>query len=229
MNNSCTNKKLGGLLHAYEIGVLSDDLADAVEIHILECDYCLARLQEFKGVEDMLSRDEIIVKEIERLDRDIQKQGQAALKKIDPLPLNRPVIFRPAFLFMVCILLAAALAVALIVRQGVEPGPLQEINLINYRAGGTRIVIHENSGHISVSFGCPANMQNGPCSVTLERNSRDTVYYDANFKYFDSYHTGRLLIPNDPSLSGRYHLILRTRGESGESLVSEYAFTIARE
>lgn len=228
MTEKCTNEKTGRLLHAYEIGALNEELVEAVEIHLLECDYCLSRLKEFRAVTAMMTQDEKAREEIARLDKTVSSGTKPTLigRLFNP---ELPVFLRPASLLAVILVLLATTLVSVLMRPVVEPGPIQEINLINNRAAGNDIVVGDNVKNISLAFTHLSYDSQTTCSVILERNDRDTVFYDGDFRVFDVYKTGRLLIPNSELAAGVYTLsICNTDPDSG-SEKSEFVFTIRRE
>jgi len=46
--SECRDQRFENMLHAYELGMLDDADREALEIHLLECDHCYARLMEMK-------------------------------------------------------------------------------------------------------------------------------------------------------------------------------------
>lgn len=55
--NLCTDESLGKLLHQYELGMLGDEDCKAFEIHLYECDSCLANVQELWKESRLLRHD----------------------------------------------------------------------------------------------------------------------------------------------------------------------------
>ena len=47
MSDHCMDENLGNMLHAYELGMLSDQDKDALESHLLDCQHCFDQLKEF--------------------------------------------------------------------------------------------------------------------------------------------------------------------------------------
>ena len=53
----CTDEQAGRLLHDYELGLLSESDKQRFELHLYECEYCLAEVRDFSDVVHILSRD----------------------------------------------------------------------------------------------------------------------------------------------------------------------------
>jgi len=66
--NECIDKRLGNLLYAYEIDLLSDEEREEFEIHLLECKYCNDRVQNFQAATDIIKHDKEIKDVVARLD-----------------------------------------------------------------------------------------------------------------------------------------------------------------
>ncbi|MEZ5359800.1 MAG: hypothetical protein R3F48_13355 [Candidatus Zixiibacteriota bacterium] len=226
MNNTCTNKEIGQLLHAYEVGTLSDELVESFELHMMACDYCMARLKEFEHVTGMMKADDEIVREIASLDTAITETSRKKSFLRTFFKSELPFILRPAFLMAVLIIMAMTWAVTFLSHPVVEPGPVKELNLIQQRNGGTELVIDEQTAYVSVAFIYLDFNTNRPPAVLLERDGRDTVYFDSRFLHFDIYKVGRLLIPNNDRILGTYRLLICANESEMPEKCAEYIFSI---
>lgn len=65
--SNCTNKKLGDLLYAYELGMLSDDENRAFETHLIECSYCSRRAEKSSEATRFIRHDADIHSYVESL------------------------------------------------------------------------------------------------------------------------------------------------------------------
>lgn len=52
--NECIDHSIGDMMHAYELGILSDQDRARFEMHLMECDYCFHRAQSFASEADQL-------------------------------------------------------------------------------------------------------------------------------------------------------------------------------
>lgn len=63
MTDRCNDPRCGKLLYAYELGMLDDSEREMLELHLLECDYCFARVEKFSGAAGLF-RESKAVKEL---------------------------------------------------------------------------------------------------------------------------------------------------------------------
>ena len=73
MTDRCSDPRRGKLLYAYELGMLDDNERETLELHLLECDYCFARVEKFSGAVGLL-RESKAVKEL------AARQGVSSVK-----------------------------------------------------------------------------------------------------------------------------------------------------
>ncbi|MBN2226227.1 MAG: tetratricopeptide repeat protein [candidate division Zixibacteria bacterium] len=55
--SNCNDRRFENMLHAYELGMLSESEREEIEIHLLDCDHCYARLMEMKREMALLRND----------------------------------------------------------------------------------------------------------------------------------------------------------------------------
>lgn len=55
--SECRDKKFKEMLHAYELGLLSDEDRAAFETHLIECDYCFERVQRMETASSLIRDD----------------------------------------------------------------------------------------------------------------------------------------------------------------------------
>ncbi|MFZ5979545.1 MAG: tetratricopeptide repeat protein [Candidatus Zixiibacteriota bacterium] len=53
----CSDKRYGDLLHAYEIGMLSEDDRRAFELHLFDCQHCFEQAQRFQDTAELMRYD----------------------------------------------------------------------------------------------------------------------------------------------------------------------------
>ena len=64
--NHCTDKNQGRLLHAYELGLLSEREREQFELHLYECEDCFSRASKLEGAVEALRTSKVIHREIAR-------------------------------------------------------------------------------------------------------------------------------------------------------------------
>ncbi len=80
----CPDKHFHEMLHAYELGLLTDEERRELEMHLLDCPACRSELQKFHDTIIMLRRDKDVRELIARLDREetaAEKEAAAARPK----------------------------------------------------------------------------------------------------------------------------------------------------
>ena len=53
----CTEQETGDLLHAYEIGALSEADVERFEIHLMHCEHCYEQVKDFQREAALLFED----------------------------------------------------------------------------------------------------------------------------------------------------------------------------
>ena len=83
----CTNTKLGEKLYAYELGMLSEDEKESVEVHILECPTCNELARKFAASAQLLRDDS----DVQTAARTSEEQGssEALAPAATPGPLRQ--------------------------------------------------------------------------------------------------------------------------------------------
>ncbi|UCC43838.1 MAG: tetratricopeptide repeat protein [Candidatus Zixiibacteriota bacterium] len=72
----CLDKRFEKLLHAYELGILSDEDRADFEIHQMECDYCFEQARQFKDPVYLIEHDPDVRASIKQMDE--EKSSDAA-------------------------------------------------------------------------------------------------------------------------------------------------------
>ena len=72
----CTNKHYKDLLHFYELGMLSEDDHKKFEIHLIECENCFNKVQQFKNVAKHIRQ----YTDVREVVKEIAEKGDLSLK-----------------------------------------------------------------------------------------------------------------------------------------------------
>jgi len=62
MTGGCTDKRFAQLLYAYELGMLDESDRAALELHLLDCEYCFARAEKFAPAAELLRESQSVRK-----------------------------------------------------------------------------------------------------------------------------------------------------------------------
>ena len=105
----CIDKKFESMLHAYELGMLSDADREQFEMHLLECEHCYDIVRENEPMADLLKFDNDVRGTIEEVVRELPP---ARAGRPDEKPARRSNVIRT----LVPTLAAAAVLLLLILR-----------------------------------------------------------------------------------------------------------------
>ena len=53
----CSDSRFEKMLHAYELGMLTDDERQEFELHIYECDHCFERVRKFRDAAELIKHN----------------------------------------------------------------------------------------------------------------------------------------------------------------------------
>ena len=73
--SKCINEEIGAMLHAYELGMLSEEDSNRVEVHLLECPHCNQMFLEFLQAARALRSDTEVRPVLEKLNEKTTSQG----------------------------------------------------------------------------------------------------------------------------------------------------------
>ena len=118
----CSDKRFENLLYAYELGLLSDEDREAVELHLLECEPCFERVKQFRAAARLIQTDPVIRQAIRHMD------GEAAGHESNRSPdIQKPAKSKPWSIGVKAALAAAAVLLLFILQPWkIEIGPKQE-------------------------------------------------------------------------------------------------------
>jgi hypothetical protein len=101
----CTDPEIGSLLHAYEVGALSETDAKRFEVHILGCEQCFRRIKDFEYEAALLFEDEDVKEMVDRIDRAHLRRHSPAGRLWRYLWPKAPLIFKPAIAYLLILLM----------------------------------------------------------------------------------------------------------------------------
>ena len=226
----CTDKEIGALRHAYEIGVLADDDMERFETHLLGCEHCFEEVKSFDAESSILREDMTVRREV-RLAVDQGRETKPSLvaslwRFLWP---ESPLILKPALAYFAIVLLAYP-AYRGIVSSGGPDGmrEIQSISLIPSRSL-SNAVLHASDGKDGlITFVYPGAEVGKDYRLVIERNDGTAVMTNDTFAGFDEYETGRVVVPLNRMDDGLYRLVISDTGvlEPGHEQV--YVFEIER-
>ena len=107
--SNCTDPELGKLLHAYEIGILSEDDTERFEMHMLECEYCTERIIDFEEPMNMLAHDGNVRELIGEGAGIMEKPKSVFQRLVNQLWPPGNLVLKPAILLLILIAFSPAI------------------------------------------------------------------------------------------------------------------------
>jgi len=132
--SQCNDRRFEKYLHAYELGMLTDEERSAFEIHQLECDHCFDAVASFSDTAGLLRHDKEVACELNRLEQSTTTSEDRA--RVPALPASRS--WRKPAYWRVTLLVAAIVVVLVLRPWRLEFEPTHEIQAQGYRVAVMR-------------------------------------------------------------------------------------------
>ena len=206
--SACTNESDGRLMHAYEVGRLSEEDAARFEEHCMTCPACFEELQAFRSITDLLVNDP----ELARLAADAARadaRPQSSWSRIiEALWSKTSLVLRPAMAY-----LAVALLIPLAYRgmkytppEAPTVAPVQTVELLATRRSMPTLQPQPDA-QVVLRFSFSGADPENTYRVALRTPGHETVYRDDRFR-FDHNVVGYLSIPAAQMEVGVYQLVI---------------------
>lgn len=175
----CTDRSLGDMLHAYELGILGEDDQRRFEAHLLVCDQCFEQVQDFLPTAALLRRVPEVASIARKAVRERETEERSSNSRFRRL-ISTPVIRYAA---MAAILIAAAVP---IIRYSMLDGaPEQEIFLSPVRGSENAVIDLSAGRRIAITFVVPGAAAGTVCNVSILSQAGDTLYSDPSLSGFN--------------------------------------------
>jgi hypothetical protein len=192
--SECSNKKLGQLLHDYELGLLSDEDNRRFEMHLYECDYCLEQVREFMDVSKFIIGDRdskaIIEEAASRPEHGNEKKSSAPFTKLLIAAAIALMIFIPVYKYVI---------------YDRPISPTQTLELLPTRTGGDDVIYLDKGGDVQINF-YVAEYFRGPADLTIAKVNADILLSRKNLTDFDEHGIGSIIVPVAKFSEGHYIL-----------------------
>lgn len=213
--SACTDPELGAMLHAWELGMLSDVDRERFELHLLQCGHCADEVAQFRSVINLLNRDPAF-----------RPESVPSSEVLAPtaIPLWRRRLTR--------VLLAAAAVTALAIpayRMFFVPknvtSSVQRLDLVPVRGDGDHAIRASRGGTIDIRFyvdtaGVGTNIR------LLITSGHHVVFAADTFRDLTASGTGHLVLPDSLFHTGMYMLQIFPVSDSAVSPVQSYHFRV---
>jgi hypothetical protein len=221
---ACINGKVGDLLHAYELGILSPEEADKFEVHLLDCEYCAQKVAAFGRQAEILRSGRQVAEEIAEQAAEVADvTGEASGMWARFWPTGSPFL-KPGLLLLIILILLIPAYRGMFIAKSPQIGPPQVVNLVPFRDSEPECFDRSRRGDGLLTFVYPGAATGKPYIIQIGSESGEIIFADSSYAAFDEYGTGRLLFPAKLMKPGRYKLLISSEGAPGNS--REYAFCV---
>jgi len=206
--SACTDKRLGELLHAYELDQLDDRQRDAFEVHLLSCHHCFQEAARFEEAAKLL-RTDADVRELVAQAADeaapAAAPGESLWSKLRRhLWPETNLFLRPALAYFLILVLAYP------AYRGLQPAPAPEVRGVQSLVfSGTRtsaVRVVDAGTPLVVMFRINGARAGQHFRVVVRRDDGTIVYTDDRFTDFNEREMGTLLLGEGSWRAGRYHI-----------------------
>lgn len=223
--NRCTDTKLGGLLHSFELGILADEDKERFAAHVLECAYCHERLISQQAAIDLLRHDPDVRNDVQ------SAASESVSPEIDTIPWYRALIATPIIRYAAAAVLV--LAVGLPLYRTLQDGEdslqvLQTVTLSATRTAGDNVVRLGRGDAVEILFALPGADKQSIADVRLVSSTGQEAVVLERFDSFDSGGMGRLIVPLDKLAEGIYQLKIRDQRQPTDSVPRTYVLLVKR-
>jgi hypothetical protein len=227
IKEKCTNTKIGALLHAYELDLLSDEEARKFEQHLLECDTCLTSIQNFTAHSEILLYGK-------KLQREVAAQSAGGSGTSDTrFSLRRrlwpdgPLAIKPAILVLLVLLLLYPAYLGIRPTQKPQIQYFQAMNLVPYRSATTPAFYQSRQKNGIIAFVIQDAIPGKSYSLQIIDDDNQLLYADSNFTDFDISGIGHIAFPADLMKPGQYKLRIEYP-QPDTANIQEYRFLIKK-
>ncbi|MBN2227696.1 MAG: zf-HC2 domain-containing protein [candidate division Zixibacteria bacterium] len=227
MTERCTDIKTGRLIHAYELGLLSDEESEHFEMHLMHCEYCVSLLKTSSLRTGLLRSDSKVRDELRRLSEHSNSKVGWAEELRRYLWPNVPFPFRPAVTLLLVLLLVYPAYLGLTSHKSGEVISLTEIGLVQSRAATIESTSLAAGESAVLTFAYSHYRPGVDVMVLLVDELGQIIYENHAFEGFDAFQTARLFLPSDLLRSGVYRLQVGPAGLVADE-IEEYRFRIVR-
>lgn len=221
--DECREPKYEDMLHAFELGMLSDANREKLEIHLLECDHCFEKANDLRDAAVLLKDDSDVKRLIDQIDKKKELSKPARHKILNLLWPEKPryILAKPLVILILFLIVSYP-----IYRFGVyQPSRYQQtINLFPMRGGNFDIISLENDGEVIINFVYENAEPDNIYHITISTRDGDIIYSDDKFSGFNGSGLGSITLPVGKFDRGRYALSIADPASDNRDSTSTYYF-----
>ena len=200
MNEECNDPTKGSMLHAWEIGALTEEDAEQFEEHLLKCRSCFDKVLHFSASVDLMRKDRSIRKEIDRSVDGVIKHGTSAWKVRQHL--------WPVVAFTLIALLLYPAWVGLERLDGPQIRAVEVIDLVPTRSASSPIDMPTLGKDFLLNISFDTDAAGKDFVIFIINAEGDTLYQEDVRSGTDSTATEAVLVPYEALSEGGCRVIL---------------------
>jgi hypothetical protein len=222
----CTNRDIGDLLHAYEIGILSEEEVERFEKHLLECEYCNDLLNSFEREARLLTASERVKAAADSALSE-ETGTEPLIRRIwKHLWPNAPLMLRPAVAYLLVVVLAVPAYYGLRRSEKQMVSEFTQTVHLSPTRAATRTLKKDTGDNALLTFQFEGYRPGEAYGVTIESEDGTVIYRNNRFSSFDERDRGSLNLEISTMQSGRYRLIIGYPPCDSASLIQQYLFSV---
>lgn len=228
MSDECNNKEIGGLLHSYEIGILSPEENERFEVHLLSCEHCYNQVAQFSDNAAALRSDPTIRKAAEKYSGREGTRESFARKLWSYLWPDSPIIFRPAVLYLLLILVMLPILRVVDFSDNKGVHGIQKVTLKPFRSvlPDDQLPSASASEDILINFVYRSESKADNYLIEIDDSKGETIFSYPEFNGFDRFGSANLVIPSGSIDPGIYYLKVIDKQDDISAIVQPYRFKI---
>ncbi len=215
--NRCTDPELGAMLHAWELGMLSDEDRQRFEVHLLQCEACADEASQFTQVGILLRQDP-------DLKPSAGESSQSAARIGTGLKETRYRVARSLLIAAVLLIVAVPVYKWTLAPQERSPH-VQQLKLVPLRSQGSHVVRRDLGGTVEIHFFVEGATPDHPYRIAVRSHLGKSVYKDDGFDDFSVSGAGLLVIDVHDLDTGLYTLTV-TPSLDSLNVLQEYDFRV---
>jgi hypothetical protein len=215
--NRCTDPGLGAMLHAWELGMLSEDDRQRFEVHLLQCQACADEASQFTQAGKLLRQDPDLRPLSGELSRSSVRIGAGSKE-------TRYRLVR-SFLIAAVLLIVAIPVYKWTIAPRERSPHVQQLKLVPLRSQGSNVVRHNLGGTVEVHFFIEGAAPDQPYRVSVKSQMGKSAYKNDGFDDFSVSGAGLLVLDVVDLDTGLYTLTV-TPSLDSLNVIQEYNFRV---
>jgi len=213
----CTDPIYHDMLHAWELGMLSDDDRQGFEMHLLQCDTCAGEAGQLLQASRLLRNDPDF--RPSSGDISVYAVSDRSGQSIFASKIVRSLLVAAALLIL------AVSVSKLIVFPDRTTETMQRIRLVPVRGSDEAVIDRHLGGRVEISFYAEGVRSEDTYRVIISSSDGTTVYADNHFRHFGDLGGGTISLPSSKLPEGIATLIISPATDS-LVILQQYFFRV---